>query len=180
MLRTRLRESKMPDGKPLSAQPKWRRDFPIDSAQDEYVARRDFVKFLVLTSAAFAAGQLWIGIRHVFRSRGGQPPARSIAALADVPVGAAMSFYYPGDHDQCLLVRPNEKTLLAFAQKCTHLSCAVLPDMQKLSFRCPCHHGAFDMLTGRPTAGPPRRPLPQITLEIRDGTIYATGVELRT
>jgi Rieske Fe-S protein len=35
-------------------------------------------------------------------------------------------------------------------------------------------------MTGRPTAGPPRRPLPKITLDIRDGTIYATGVELST
>ena len=38
--------------------PKWRRDFPIDSPQDQYVARRDFMKFMVLTSLAFAVGQV--------------------------------------------------------------------------------------------------------------------------
>jgi hypothetical protein len=49
-----------PDGRPLAEQPEWRRDFPIDTPQDNYVARRDFTKFLVLTSGAFAVGQVWI------------------------------------------------------------------------------------------------------------------------
>ena len=26
---------------------------------------------------------------------------------------------------------------------------------------CPCHHGKFDVETGEPIAGPPRRPLPE-------------------
>ena len=42
---------------------------------------------------------------------------------------------------------------------------------------CPCHNGWFDLATGRPVAGPPQRPLPRITLDVRDGIIYATGVE---
>ena len=44
-----------PDGRPADEQPKWRQDFPIDWAQDEYVSRRDLVKFMVLTSTALAA-----------------------------------------------------------------------------------------------------------------------------
>ena len=46
-----------PDGRPMDEQPAWRQDFPIDWPQDQYVARRDFMKFLVLTSLAFAVGQ---------------------------------------------------------------------------------------------------------------------------
>jgi hypothetical protein len=38
----------------------------------------------------------------------------------------------------------------------------------------------FEVNDGRPIAGPPRRPLPLVTLEIRNGTVYATGFELRT
>ena len=41
-----------PDFRPLELQPAWRQDFPIDWPQDQYVARRDFMKFLVLTSLA--------------------------------------------------------------------------------------------------------------------------------
>jgi hypothetical protein len=43
-------------------QPAWRRDFPIDWPQDHYVARRDFTRFLVLTSLPFALVQLGIGL----------------------------------------------------------------------------------------------------------------------
>lgn len=46
-----------PDGQPEHEQPKWRRDFPIDVEADEYGARRDFTKFMVLTSLAFVCGQ---------------------------------------------------------------------------------------------------------------------------
>src|SRR4051812_44993519 len=73
-----------PDGLPLEAQPQWRKDFPIDLPHDEYVARRDFAKFLVLTSASFAAGQAWIVAKHVLR-RTNQAERMRIAAVADVP-----------------------------------------------------------------------------------------------
>jgi hypothetical protein len=39
---------------------------------------------------------------------------------------------------------------------------------------------AFGITTGRPLAGPPRRPLTRIKLEVRDGRIYAAGLEERT
>ena len=37
-----------PDGRPESSQPDWRRDFPIDTVQENEVARRDFNAELVL------------------------------------------------------------------------------------------------------------------------------------
>ena len=59
-----------PDGRPEADQPRWRQDFPIDWPQDEYIARRDFTKFMVLTSFAFAVGQLWIlAQNYLLRSR---------------------------------------------------------------------------------------------------------------
>ncbi|MCC6907151.1 MAG: Rieske 2Fe-2S domain-containing protein [Phycisphaerales bacterium] len=169
-----------PDGRPEVEQPKWRRDFPIDLPQDEYVARRDFTKFMVLTSLAFAVGQVWIGIENWRRRRRGQPPIAEIAKVSDVPIGSTITFAYPQPHDACLLVRTGELTWLAYAQECTHLACAVIPEVDKGQFRCPCHHGYFDLTTGRPIAGPPRRPLPRITLDVRNGAVYATGVEERT
>src|SRR5262245_38896757 len=49
-----------PDWRPMDQQPAWRTDFPIDWPQDHYVERRDFMKFMVLTSLALTVGQLWI------------------------------------------------------------------------------------------------------------------------
>ena len=168
-----------PDGRPLSEQPRWRRDFPVDTAEDNYVSRRDFTKFLVLTSGAFAAGQATIVADSAL---GGEPatPLHPVARVADVPVGGAKAFAYPEPADVCLLVRVDDETFVAFDQRCTHLSCAVVPEPERGRFFCPCHNGSFDLATGRPRAGPPRRPLSRVTLEVRDGVVYATGVEART
>jgi nitrite reductase/ring-hydroxylating ferredoxin subunit len=176
------RGTRFPDGRPAAEQPAWRGDFPIDWPEDHYVARRDYAKFMVLTSLAFAVGQLWIGVKSLLRrrGRGTRPAPAQIARLADVPVGGVRTFRYPGPDDPCLLLRPDERTLVAYGQKCTHLSCAVVPRPERGELHCPCHVGAFDLATGRPVSGPPRRPLPRIALEVRSGVVYATGVEERT
>jgi Rieske Fe-S protein len=169
-----------PDFRPLDEQPAWRRDFPIDWPQDLYVERRDFMKFLVLTSGAFAVGQFWIAIENTWRRWRGTPPVRRIAGLQDLAVGGALVFRYPDDHHPCVLVRVTDTSFVAYSQKCTHLSCAVIPRPSEGVLHCPCHNGYFDLATGRPTAGPPRRPLPRILLETRGRDVYATGVEWRS
>lgn len=169
-----------PDGRPPDAQPAWRRDFPIDLPQDEYVARRDFLKFMVLTSLALTTGQFWIAAQSRGRGRETAPGARAITPVGAVPVGGSVTFTYPGEQDPAVLVRLGEAEWVAFSQKCTHLSCAVIPHPEDGIFHCPCHEGVFELRTGRPLAGPPRRPLPRILLDVRDGEVYATGVEYRT
>lgn len=171
---------RFPDGRGEDEQPAWRRDFPIDWPQDNDIARRDYAKFLVLTSLAFAVGQLWIGVKSLLRRGRGRPPIARVAALDRVLIGGTLLFHYPGRDDPCLLARLDERTLVAYGQECTHLSCAVVPRLDRGEFHCPCHVGSFDLASGRPIAGPPRRPLPRITLEIRRGVIFAIGVEERT
>jgi len=166
-----------PDGAPPEAQPRWRQDFPIDWPADQYVARRDFGRFLVLTSGAFVAGQAWIAARHLIRGNRPPPPRVRIAGIGDLAVGAALVFEYPGPNDRCLLIRPNQRTLLAYSQSCTHLSCAVVPRVEEGVLHCPCHEGYFDLYTGRNVAGPPPRPLPRIVLEIAGDDVYAVGVD---
>jgi Rieske Fe-S protein len=169
-----------PDFAPADAQPAWRQDFPIDWPQDLYVERRDFMKFLVLTSSAFAVGQLWIGVQNWYRRRTGQQAMQRIASVDDLTIGAALVFSYPGEHEPCVLVRLTTNEFVAFSQTCTHLSCAVIPRPAESSFFCPCHEGRFDLRTGVPTAGPPRRPLTRIVLDVQGRDIYAVGVEERT
>ena len=89
-------------------------------------------------------------------------------------------FNYPGEHDPCVLVRLGEAELVAYSQKCTHLSCAVIPRPDRGDIHCPCHEGYFDLRSGRPIAGPPPRPLPKIVISIRGREVYATGIEWRT
>lgn len=164
-----------PDGKPLAAQPKWRQDFPVDWPQDEYISRRELTKFLVLTSLAFVVGQFWIVAQNFWRRRQGQPLIQQIARLDEIPVGGVRIFQYPDPNKPCVLVRLGEADFVAYDQQCTHLTCPVIPQPQANRLYCPCHEGIFDLATGHPLAGPPRRPLPRVRLEVRDGAIYATG-----
>lgn len=176
-----MADSHFPDGKPAEEQPLWRQEFPIETAQDEYVSRRDFAKFLVLTSGAMAVGQACLVVQVALRRATPPPAPKAIAPASDVHIGQVVRFDYPEPGEACLLVRLADGQLVAFGQKCTHLSCAVVPDLAAGRFACPCHNGSFDATTGRPLAGPPRRPLPRVRLETRsDGVIYATGVELST
>jgi Rieske Fe-S protein len=169
-----------PDGRPMAEQPAWRTDFPVDGPQDQYVERRDFMKFMVLVSLSLTFGQFWIAAQNWWRRRRGEPPIARVASIDDLPVGGALIFRYPRPVDDCLLVRPAADTFVAYAQKCTHLSCAVRPRASEGLIACPCHDGYFDLMSGRPVAGPPRRPLARIRLDVRGNQIYATGVEPRT
>jgi Rieske Fe-S protein len=175
-------DSTPPPGTPgaPAEQPHWRNDFPIDRPQDDYVARRDFTKFMVLISGAFSAGQIWIAVQSLFRRRNRPAPERRITSLDEVPVGGAILFDYPieQEEDACVLVRLSEEQFVAFSNKCTHLMCPVIPEFENGQFHCACHRGFFDIATGEPTAGPPRRPLPRVKLAVRDGAVYATGVEV--
>ncbi|MCC7264926.1 MAG: Rieske 2Fe-2S domain-containing protein [Candidatus Latescibacteria bacterium] len=129
----------------------------------------------MLTSLAFAVGQCWIVAQNFLRKRQGQPLVQQIARLDEIPVGGVRLFQYPDPHKSCVLVRLGETDFVAYDQQCTHLACPVIPEPQANRLYCPCHEGVFDLATGRPVAGPPRRPLPRIRLEIRDGTVYAVG-----
>lgn len=169
-----------PDGRPAQDQPAWRRDFPIDWPQDQDVERRDFVKFLTLTSFAFVVGQFWIAGQDWLKRRAEAPESRRIASTRDIAVGGSVVFDYPNEHDTSILVRTSETEFVAFSQKCTHLSCAVIPRPDEGVFHCPCHEGVFDLRTGRVIAGPPPRPLPRVLIEVRGEDIFATGVDART
>jgi len=163
--------------RPRNDQPKWRRDFPIDWAQDEYVSRRELVKFIVLTSAALAVGQFWIVLKSTLSRPPTPGPGEAIARVDELSVGGAKTFTYPEGSTPRLLVRTGATAFVAYDQQCTHLLCPVVPAVELGRLHCPCHNGWFDLHTGRPLAGPPQRPLPRVLLEVRGGMVYATGVE---
>lgn len=169
-----------PDGKSPEEQPRWRQDFPIDWPQDEYVTRRDFVKFLLLTSLAFTTGQFYLLGSSLLRRREREAEV-AVARVEQIDVGESLIFRYPDEHSPArLLVRVGAQSFVAYEQQCTHLTCPVIPEVGLGELHCPCHDGIFDLLTGRPLAGPPRRPLARVTLVVREGTVYATGIEERT
>ncbi len=170
--------SAAPDGKAIDEQPAWRQEYPIDWSDAEYVTRREFTRLLLVTSFAFVAGQTWIVLSSLAKkATASQPPRVEIATMNQIPAGGSLLFYYPNENSPCLLVHLPNDQYVAFSQKCTHLSCPVLPEVDRGRFHCPCHEGEFDIQTGVPLSGPPRRRLPQVTLDIAADRIYAIGIE---
>ena len=160
-------------------EPLWREEFSVLASEEKWVSRRQFGKFLVLTSLGMFAGTLWIALRAWLR-REPALPAVAIARADELPVEGVKLFNYPGPQDRCLLVRPDAGTFVAYSQKCTHLSCAVVFSPESGKIECPCHQGFFAVKTGAVLQGPPRRPLQRIVLEQRGGDLFATGIDLQT
>jgi len=159
-----------------SSTPLWQDEFSVFTADERYVNRRQFTKFLTLTSLAMFAGNLWILVRSWFR-RPAFYPKQAVAKLNELPVGGVKLFSYPTAADRCILVRTEAQGYVAYSQKCTHLSCAVYYSQARNRLECPCHQGFFSIVDGSVLQGPPRRPLPRVVLEQKNGLLIATRME---
>ena len=174
-------KSTTPDGS--GNEEHWRKQFPVDSDADAARSRREFVGGIGVAAGAMACGQVALRTlvpEHVKAEpndsveHSGEPLAKKFDEMEN---GEAQLFHYPNEKSPCLFVKLDEKTHVAFAQKCTHLCCPVIPEVDKNEFHCPCHHGSFDLKTGEPTAGPPRSALAKVQVEIlSDGSIRPTGI----
>jgi Rieske Fe-S protein len=160
-----------------AADPLWKEEVSFRAADERYVTRRQFGKFLVLTSVGMLAGNGWIVARRWWRGRPELPRVR-VGRAGELPVGGVRLFTYPTADDPCLLIRPDEGTYVAYSQKCTHLSCPVYYARERDRIECPCHDGRFSVRTGAVLQGPPPRPLPRIRLERSGDDLVAVGVDV--
>ena len=155
---------------------KWHDDFPVEWEGDNYVTRREMVKFLTLGSLFLAVAN-WVTALGSSILRRGSQKRQLLGSSCDLKANSSALFRYPTAKDPCIAVRTAEGKLVAYSQVCTHLSCAVVYDKTEQSLFCPCHNGRFNLERGAPIAGPPTRPLPRIRLEESGGQIYATERE---
>lgn len=89
--------------------------------------------------------------------------------VSEIPVGESRLFYLEGE--PVLVIHPRENRFVALSPICTHLRCGVVWDRETGRIRCPCHGATFDA-QGNVLSGPPSRPLPRYTVEIKDGVLY--------
>ena len=161
------------DGDPL-----WQQDFPINRTAELDNSRRQFLKFLGLTSLAFFTGTLGVAIKAALDQQEARTlPQMRVAGKADVPEGESFLFQYPPGERPAILVHTPGGNFVAYEQRCTHLLCPVLYEREKNRLFCPCHEGVYNVETGERVAGPPPRPLNKIKLEVRGSDIYAVRME---
>ncbi len=116
-------------------------------------------------------------------------PRQRIARLSDLKQGEPVDFEYPLQGQQNLLVNLGEPAqggvgpdsdIVAFSSICTHMGCPLTgqyKDEHKILGPCPCHFTTFDLRhNGMVVLGQATQNLPQITLAVEDGDIYATGM----
>jgi Rieske Fe-S protein len=151
----------------------WTEEFSVQASEDKYVLRRQFTKFLVLTSFGMLVGNVWIWAKSLFARAPGAYPERTVAMASRVPVGEVQLFNYPGPDDNCILVHTADNRFVAYSQKCTHLSCAVYYSKKDNRLECPCHEGYFSIDDGRVLQGPPPRSLPKVQIEQRGDELVA-------
>ena len=139
-----------PDGRPPSSSPAGGRTSRSTGRQDQYVARRDFAKFLVLTSGAFVAGQAWIAAQHLVRANRPPPPrATDRRRSTRSRSGSASVFDYPGrarslPADPARRARRSSRTARC-ARTCPAPSSR---GSTEGVLHCPCHEGYFDLAHG--------------------------------
>ncbi|MTI31727.1 ubiquinol-cytochrome c reductase iron-sulfur subunit [Xanthovirga aplysinae] len=156
--------------------PNWKKDFPVKKDEATHVSRREFAKFLCLLSGGMALGNGIIAIKSFAFPSKELEGEHFICNTSDVAIGQTKEFIIEGEKNiPYLLIHLSEGKWRAFEQKCTHLSCAVRYNAEINKIECPCHKGFFDADTGTVLAGPPPRPLPQLSVHIKNEKVYVSA-----
>jgi Rieske Fe-S protein len=134
------------------------RDDNIEQDCEREMSRRRFI--LLVTAAAVAADAR----RACARGSGGQ--------LIDA--GPLSSYskdgLYEGFRDLGFFVIHNGDKLIALSSSCTHRKCKLSVEKDR-SFYCNCHGSTFDP-SGRVTAGPASRDLPEWPITVEKGHLF--------
>ena len=119
------------------------------------VARRsDAAKAKPTTSAANAYGTSTT------------PMGQLLTPVDKVPVGGGLIL------GGVVVTRDAQGDVRGYSATCTHQGCKV-SSVSNGRIQCPCHGSAFNASTGAVVQGPAARPLPPVSVVVRDGKVYA-------
>lgn len=114
-------------------------------------------------------------------------PHLRLIALSKLKTNKPVSFEYPLKGQASMLVdlgraAPHgigkRKSIVAYSILCQHMGCPVAYQPALREFVCPCHQSRYDAeRLGGIVQGVAMQPLPRIQLAIRNGAVWATGVD---
>lgn len=145
-----------------------------DGPKPKGVARRDF-----LGMAAGASGAAFAIAAGRPLARFVSPPSRPFAGstvigkLEDFPLGTGKTVLI--NERPVLVIRAAGGEIRAFSALCTHLQCVVAYAPERNRIECPCHRGIYS-IDGQNIAGPPPRPLDELTVTINDRSVIVSRV----
>ena len=114
-------------------------------------------------------------------------PRLRVIALDRLKVNRAHTFDYPLKGDTSVLIDfgrrvPGgvgpKRSIVAYSAQCQHMGCAVAYRRKQRELFCPCHQSRYDPeRLGSIIQGVATRPLPKIRLQVRNGAVFAVGVD---
>jgi arsenite oxidase small subunit len=141
---------------------------------------------LLAAGAAATAGAAVTLDAEARAATSGYPRVR-VTALNRLHVNRPVDFMYPLKSQPNVLldlghrvpggVGP-KRSIVAYSTLCQHMGCPVVYSRSQREFVCPCHQSRYD--PGRLSSivqGVATRALPRVRLEVRNGSVYAVGVD---
>ena len=148
---------------------------------DAGVSRRALLGGGALGAAAVALGPARAD------AAGRSYPALRVVALSKLRVNRPVTFNYPLKAQPSVLLDLGRrvpagigprKSIVAYSILCQHMGCPVEYRRGARELVCPCHQTQYDPeRLGSMIQGVALRPLPRILLELRDGAVWAVGVD---
>ncbi len=132
--------------------------------------RRSFLDWVLRGGMViWAAGFIAPVLNYVWPAQSRGPATESVSAGKADDIGEGQAKIVALNGSPVIVVR-TPQGFKALSAICTHLGCIVAWDAGRRQIACPCHAGLFD-LNGRPVAGPPPRPLPEMKVAVIDGDV---------
>ncbi|MEU9120710.1 Rieske (2Fe-2S) protein [Streptomyces sp. NPDC048506] len=91
-----------------------------------------------------------------------------LGPAAEVPVGGAKLY----GAQRLLVSQPTKGAFKCFSIVCTHMG-AILNKIEKGQGVCPLHGSRFEATTGKVAQGPATRPLEEVPVKVKNGTLVA-------
>jgi len=91
-----------------------------------------------------------------------------LAKTSDIPVNSGMLF----EADEYIVTQPKPGKFVGFDSLCTHEGCPIDAFETPGEMDCTCHDSKFKIDSGKPFAGPAKKPVPKKPIIVENGQIY--------
>jgi arsenite oxidase small subunit len=149
--------------------------------------RTTFSRRQVLATGAAGAVTLAAGADVADAAQPTSYPKLRVAQLSKLRPNRPISFNYPLKAQPSVLldlghavpkgVGP-KRSIVAYSLLCQHMGCPVAYEASLREFVCPCHQSRYDPeRLGSIVQGVAMQPLPRVVLQVRNGAVWAVGVD---
>lgn len=139
-----------------------------------------------LLTASAAGAVAVVGSSDVAEAKARAYPRLRIVSLDKLKVNRAHSFDYPLKGQSSVLIDLGHRvpggagprrSIVAYSALCQHMGCPVAYRRKQRELFCPCHQTRYDPeRLGSIIQGLAMRPLPKVRLQVRNGAVFAVGV----